>query len=195
MQRVIFIFIFLLFNSSTYADSPPCWCKFEEESANKKYVAIVDRPQKDSLIDPSESIWTLTVYERTAHGNGQVWQTKYDYSGYPGGLISDDGQTFTYVEFWYYAKSPQVDIYRQGKKINTKRLKGLNFKISEDKLVETISHHRWLWDEGNAYGYKIRNNKLHLEIRTIDGRLHYIDIVNGRFSSFDRGAANTGLPK
>jgi hypothetical protein len=181
MQRVLFILVSLLFYSSTYADSPPCWCKFEEESANKKYVAVVDRPQKDSLIEPWKSVWTLTVYERTAKGNRQLWKIKYQYTGYPGGMISDDGKTFIYVEFWYYANSSLVDIYRQGDKVNTSRLKGVNFKIPKDKLVETVSHQLWLWDEGNAYAYKTYNNQLLLELRTIDGRTHYVNISNGRF--------------
>ncbi|WP_121357770.1 hypothetical protein [Flavisolibacter nicotianae] len=195
MQRVLFILVFLLFYSATYADSPPCWCKFEEESANKKYVAIVDRPQKDSLIDPWKSVWTLTVYEKTAIGNRRLWRIKYDYTGYPGGLLSDDGQTFVYVEFWYYASSPLVDIYRQGKKVNTSALKGLNFKVPKDKLVETVSHQLWLWDEGNAYSYTTNNKRLLLEIRTIDGRKHYIDISSGRFASISQRAANTSFVK
>jgi hypothetical protein len=195
MQRVIFIFICFLFCSSAYADSPPCWCKFEEQSANKKYFAIVDRPQKDSLIDPWKSVWTLTVYERTAKGKRQLWKTKYDYTGYPGGMLSSDGQTFTYVEFWYYANSPLIDIYRQGKRVNTSGLTGLNFNIPRSKLVQTVSHQLWLWDEGNAYTYKSNNNQLLLELRTIDGRIHDIDVSNGRLSSLNGGAANTGLPK
>jgi hypothetical protein len=183
MQRILFTLVFLLFYSSAYADSPPCWCKFEEESDNKKYVAIVNRPLKDSLVDPWKSVWTLTVYEKTAKGNRQLWKIKYDYTGYPGGLLSNDGQTFVYVEFWYYADSPLVDIYRKGKKVNTSGLKGVNFKVPKDKLVETVSHHLWLWDEGNAYAYMINNKRLLLEIRTIDGRKHYIDISGGRFTS------------
>ena len=195
MQRALSILFLLLFYSSSYADSAPCWCKSEEESDNKKYVAVVDRPQKDSLKNPWKSVWTLTVYERTAVGNRQLWKITYDYTGYPGGLISDDGQTFTYVEYCYYANSPLVDIYHQGKKVNTSGLRGGSFKVPKDKLIETVSHKLWLWDEVNAYRYKSQNSLLLLEIRTIDGRMHYIDIAKGQLASINKRAANTSLPE
>lgn len=109
---------------------------------------------------------------------------KYDYSGYPGGLLSDDGTTFIYVEFWYYADTPLVDIYRQGKKINTFSLKGRSFNIPEAKLVQTVSHHLWLKEERNAYAYfQDKTNRLLIKIHTIDGRTHLIDIMKGRETS------------
>ena len=183
MQKVYFIFFLALLSSTAYADSPPCWCKFEEESTNKKYIAIVDRPEKDSMIDPWKSVWTLSVYEKTEKGNRLMWKMNYDYTGYPGGLLSDDGKVFTYVEFWFYADIPLVDIYREGKKPNTSGLKGENFNIPKEKLARTVSHQLWLWKEGDATSYIYKNNKLCLKLRSIDGRIHYIDISNGKFIS------------
>lgn len=184
MTRAFFIFLLSLFFSRSYADSPPCWCSFEEKSTNKKYIAVVNRPEKDSLVDPWNSIWTLSVYEAAGNKKRLLWKMKYDYTGYPGGLLSDDGQTFIYVEFWYYADTPLVDIYRQGKKINTFSLKGRSFNIPEEKLVQTVSHHLWLKEEGTAYSYfRDKTNRLLIKILTIDGRTHFIDIKKGRLTS------------
>ena len=181
MARTLLIFFLLLFSFKSYADSPPCWCPFEEESANKKFIAIVSSTDRDSLVDPWNSTWTITVYQKSGKEKRLLWQMKYDYTGYPGGLLSDDGQTFTYIEYWYYANSPQIDVYRKGKKVNTLALVGKNFRIAEEKLVQTVSHQLWLKEEGRAYMYyRGKDNRLLLKVYTIDGKTHFVDLHNGR---------------
>lgn len=164
-----------------YADQPPCWCAFEEKSANGKYVAVVNRPKADSLIDPWKSVWTLTVYEYVGKRKKLLWKVKYDYSGYPDGILSNDGQTFIYVEYWYYSNANMVAIYRNGKRINAPNLKGEDFKIPPHKLQQTVSHQRWLKIEGPAYNFvRTSNDKLLLRIQTIDDKIHFFDITNGK---------------
>jgi hypothetical protein len=185
MIRSLFIFLLSAIYSSSYADSPPCWCPFEDQSANKKYVAIVTRPKEDSLVDPWTSIWTLSVYERAGKHKRLLWKMTYDYTGYPHGILSNDGKTFTYIHFWYRSHTPLVHIYRQGQKINTLGLIGRNFRIPIHKLQPTSSHHLWLALEKAPYHYYTDNNHLFVKINTIDGKSHYIDTLTGQSVPLD----------
>jgi hypothetical protein len=77
-----------------------------------------------------------------------------------------------------------VDIYRSGIKINTISLEGRGFNIPEEKLIQTVSHHLWLKEEGTAYAYfQDKSNHPFIKLQTIDGRTHLIDIRKGRVTS------------
>lgn len=124
MKKTIFLLFTLLSSLVCFADEPPCWCAFEKKSANGKYVAVVNRPQADSLIDPWKSEWTLSVYEYVGKRKKLLWKVKYE---------------------------------------------------------QTVSHQLWLKIEGPTYNFvRASNDKLLLKIQTIDDKIHYIDISNGK---------------
>jgi hypothetical protein len=182
VKSLIAIFVFMLSALFSHADSPPCWCAFETESSNKQYVAVVTRPLKDSLVEPWNSEWTLSIFQKEGDSRMLLWETKYAYTGYPDGALSDDGNTFIYVEYWFYPDAPLLQIYNRGKRINTKALKGTDFKISKSKLVETVSHFVWLYEDGNAYSFKKNiQGGFYFQIRTVDGKMHYVNIYKGEF--------------
>lgn len=184
-KSVILILFFLSLTKFSLADQPPCWCKFEIKSKNEKFIAVVERLHEDSLKQPRLSKWTLTVYAINKKVKKLLWATSYDYSGYTDGQLSDDGKYFVYVEYWYYAQSPLVKIYKSGEHINSDSLTGLNFKIPSDKLGETVSH--WLWlSDANSIGFqKNSTGNFIYSIRTIDGKIHFIDIDKATFMNTD----------
>ncbi len=135
---------------------------------------------EDSLKEPWEARWTLTVYDNS-NTEKPIWTTFYEYSGYEGGDLSDDGKYFVYLEFWYYKDYPLLKIYNNGTAINTNSLKGSNFKISPKKLVNTVSHTLWLSDT-NENGFIITSDKqISYMVTTIDKKKHFINLDKGTY--------------
>ncbi len=89
---LISIVLSLLFFQAS-ADMPPPYKSYQIQSKNKKFVAkIVNTTPKKSVY---ESVWQLEIY----NGVKKLWTKKFSYSGYKGGLLTDDGRTFIYQGF------------------------------------------------------------------------------------------------
>lgn len=160
------------------ADEPPCWCNFKIESANKQFCAVVNKAEKDSLKEPWSSEWTLSVYHVINGNKKLLWKTVYNYSGYSDGYLSDDGNYFVYVEYWYYADAQAIKIYKNGTAVNTASLKCSAFKVPFSKLAKTVSHWLWLADDFGAFQSIPNSDKCFL-IKTRDGNNHLVDLDKG----------------
>jgi hypothetical protein len=179
--RVSFVLIAsILFYSAAAADEGPTWQEYGIKSANGKYSVSVINTEKESGGYPWENIFRISVYD-ISEPKIELWSCDFDYNGYPGGLLSDDASTFVYVDYWYYADSPAVFIYRNGSKVGS--LAGGAFNILADKLISTASHQLWLKDDGRCLFKQEPGKPLLLELTTIDGVKHVIDTTTAKLSN------------
>ncbi len=169
-------FIFLLLPVLLFADSPPSWSEFSVFSRGKKYRADVKSVSSDKKT--KERKWTLSVSD--AGKKKELWRSEFEYRfGYPGGILSADGKTFIMTEVWYYPDSVLVDIYREGKKLDTGHLTGNSFQIPQESLKRTASHFLW-FDQNRHYRFEKRNGRDFFVLIPFDGREHWIDLSTGK---------------
>jgi len=165
MNKLLFLLLGL--SALSLADQPPDWDEFVVQSQNKKWSAAA-YPEGVSK-EPWRDSWVLNVYEgfylsRPAPNVKPVWTTKYNPSGYSGGYLSNDGSTFSYVEFWYYPSNPVLRIYLA--ECNIKK-NGSFFAIGNEPQ-KTASHQLWLKGSGNVK-YSSSEGKLYLQLETVKG--------------------------
>lgn len=164
-----------------WADMPPPWTEFEVRSPNGHYLAEVRA--KEAREGTPRWAWSyrLSVFDVRQDARQPRWSCDYKYDGYSGGVLSDDGSTFVYVNFWYEPDGPVVSIYRNGKKAGV--VFGREFNIRNADLKSTISHQVWLNESGSPHVRFIQTGPqaLALEITTIDHQTHLIDVESGKF--------------
>ena len=164
----------------TFADMPPPWNEFEIGSAGGKYKAVVSVKAKIEGAAPGDLDYKISVFEIGEDVETALWSCDFDYDGYSGGMLSEDGSTFVCVNFWYYENQPVVSIYRNGEKTGT--IKGKDFFIYPARLVQTVSHQLWLNESGdNSRFVTTQSAPIALEITTIDRKKHIIDLESGKF--------------
>lgn len=83
------------------------------------------------------------------------WERSVKSSGYEIGIITDDGENFVIIEFWYYEDGNVVTVYN--KDSNDFFIKGSEFKIQKKYLEHTISHKLWIEN------YEIDKNEIIIE--------------------------------
>jgi len=162
--------VFLTFSRFAFCDEPPSWKDFEVKSANGDFIAKV-------AASPGTRNYRLSVY--AAGDTGVMWSCGYDYDGYPGGLLSDDGIVFVSINTWYKDNAPVVTVYHNGRK--TAALRGADFHVERSALKQTASHQLWLKGDGEAYRFsRDSGGRLMVEIVTIDGKKHAITAETGK---------------
>ncbi|HMV80709.1 MAG TPA: hypothetical protein PK453_11690 [Leptospiraceae bacterium] len=159
-----------------YADSPPSWSEFSVFSKGKKYRADVKSVSNEK--NPRDRKWKLSVFD--SGKKKPLWSSDFDFRfGYPGGILSADGKTFIMTEVWYHSDSVLVDIYREGKKLDTDHLTGKSFQISQEYLKRTASHFLW-FEENRHYRFEKRSGRDFFVLIPFDGREHWIDLSTGK---------------
>lgn len=171
MKTLLVLIIF--FSFEVVADEPPCWCNFVIKSPNNKYYAQITLDKKESIQNSIKNKWIITVYKVKIKDTIKHWETEYKYDGYVGGVLSNDGNVFAYVNFWYYNNQSVVSIYKKGKL--AKQIKGYEFNIIENKMRKTVSHRLWLNSEKEHYGFIKDTSQVILFINTIDNKTHSIN--------------------
>jgi len=168
--------VFLFIATCALADEPPSWSDFEVVSGNGDYVAKITANDSGGH--------TLSVYYRDR--GVLYWSDDYVYDGYTWGILSSDGSTFAYVNFWFYDDEPVVYMYREGKVRG--HIEGGRFGIPRSRLKDTVSHRLWLCEEcpeHYRFTYPRGGNPI-LEVETIDGRRHRLVLGgDGRISIGD----------
>ncbi len=166
----------LVMASMSLADTPPAWTGFQIQSANGRFTAEI------TMASPESGKYELTVYDTGSGAKQEIWSTDYQYDGYPGGTVTDDGSTFVYVNTWYSEDTPLVTIYSQGRP-SPVRLWSRDFQINPNAIQKTVSHQLWLAD-GIPYQLKNANHSgWELELNTRDGKKHIVDLTSGRIIS------------
>ena len=162
-----YLFLIVLFHNFCYADEPPSWEPYKVVSENREYFCWVDFNDNDTSKYEWERKWILKVYNKDST---LFWERDYQPSGYSGGILSNDGRKFIYIEYWY---SPNYAIEITKQDGNDIRIAGKDFNIKEHYLQETESHRLWL----DYDLYYLKNNKL--VVSTIDGNVWEIDTETG----------------
>ncbi|MEQ3725625.1 hypothetical protein [Alcanivorax sp.] len=162
-----FLYLLLSLSAISFADQPPDWSEFSVQSENKQWSAIVH--PKGNAQERREDEWVLKIYKGfylspPAPNVQPAWTTEYKPSGYSGGYLSNDGSTFSYVDFWYYPDSPVLRMYRTECNI---QINGASFNVGSD-LQQTVSHQLWLKGAGSVE-YIRSEGKLYLQIETVNG--------------------------
>ena len=112
MNRYFFACSLIVLSSNAWADQPPSWQPFSVKSENAKFVATVAPQDEEKPALPWESAYRIEV--RSVEGDQPgpaVWSRRYAFSGYEGGLLSNDGAFFVYVDYWYRHSAAAVVIY------------------------------------------------------------------------------------
>jgi hypothetical protein len=171
------VVVILLLPNLLLADQPPSWEDFEIKSSNGRYLAEVKALEGQDRIERHKRKYRLRVYDVSGAAKKELWASEYAYDGYPEGMLSDDGSTFVYVSFWFYAKHPVVSIYRMD---TVKLIQAKEFGIDEAKLRKSASHLIWLNDDPYIKEFTLtESNNLGLKIHTVDNKIRIIDVESG----------------
>ncbi len=164
----------LLVVGLAFADEPPSWHPFTVTSENGKSQA--------SVAPVTDTTYQLKV-ERMGRKNllngTQVWKTKwkrtYEYDGYTGGLVTNSGRYFVYVDEWYSEEKGIVFVYSCKK--NILKYKGDVFVKDKAILEKGASHFLWLSREKRPK-IKYDHGQEILVITTLDEKEH--EVVLGK---------------
>ena len=139
LLTILFIIGFYLFAA---ADEPPCWCELSIKSNNGLFRADIKFDTADSLKEPWERKWTITVFKIYPDTN-LSWSSEFYNDGYGGGTLSDDGQIYVYINFWLDMEDPpnQVAIYTKEK---TTKFSGEALRLIAKNYSHTESHQTWV---------------------------------------------------
>jgi hypothetical protein len=146
------------------ADSPPPWFTFSVESPNARYVATVEISDKLGKTDPWDWRYKLKIARKGKAEDQKLWEADYRYSGYPGSLLSNDGEYFAYVDFWYYHDHAVVRLYHRNQYW---AISGQQLRIDPETLQNTVSHQ--LWRKGSSYFVEEGGKTVALVIGTVQG--------------------------
>jgi len=167
MTKYLLIIWLVFYNIDlSFGDEPPSWRPYKVFSQNKKYFCWIDYNIKDTSKSLRDIKWRLSVY---SNDSILIWYKDYKPTGYPDGLLSDDGNKFVYVEFWYFHDANLVKVTRKDQPDIS--LIGQDFHIPGIFLQQTVSHKLWLEK------YDLKNDRL--TILTRDGRIWLINLQNG----------------
>ena len=158
-RHLLLAVIFSLTFNLSFADRPPSWLPYRILSANNEYFGWVNYSETDTLKDPWDRDWNLKVYSQDSL---LVWKTSYHPSGYPSGILSNDGEKMIYIDNWYY-DGIVIRIKRRNKP--DLNFAGKSFNIPSNFLEQTVSHQLWLKDtelDGNVLKIVTRANDVWL---------------------------------
>ncbi|WP_157953846.1 hypothetical protein [Microbulbifer sp. A4B17] len=166
-MKIFILFIALILSIKVSADQPPDWQDYIVTSENRKWTALISRDHITQ--DPWTDNWMLSVYEGFKYPFPRpdfvpVWSRAYDHHGYSEGILSDDGEIFVYVEFWYRENYPVVKISKKDCAISKN---GSFFNIGEH-LEKSISHQLWL-NRGGKIEFLSINSKPYIKVQTLAG--------------------------
>lgn len=177
MKLFLTLLLFLFSTQLAFSDTPPQWrANFSIKSENAKYEAEVEAADESKASYPQLKKYILTVFEIKEGQRLPLWSSDYKYDGYSDGVLSNDGLTFVYVNFWYYSELPVVTIYHKGTK---REILGKDFEIQPAKIKQTVSHQLWLKEDGKQYRFVSNDSLMML---TIDNNQYLIDVTTGKIS-------------
>lgn len=142
MKRCILTFTLLFAGHSAQADQPPSWTEFSVKSENMKAKASIAIYNRKVDLRPWEQTYRIKVEKKSGNGRSlKIWEAPYFYRGYAEGVLSDDGEYFAYVDFWYQHEHPAIEIYHHGAYCY---FTGQQLGLDSTRLQKTISHQLWL---------------------------------------------------
>lgn len=152
------------------ADEPPSWSPYKKISKSNNFFCWIDYADRDTQKFPWERKWKLKIFKKDST---LIWQRDFQPSGYTNGILSNDGNSFIIIEYWYSEKGSVVEVFNRN--LKDYFIKGEEFKISTIFLNTTVSHQLWLEN------YKYEGDKI--LIKTNDKNIWEIDLVNRKLKA------------
>lgn len=165
MRKYLFLTCLVINVSLCFADEPPSWTPYRIVSENEEFFCWIDFADNKTSLPSQKRKWALKVY---SSDSTLIWKRNFHPSGYSEGSLTNDGNSFVYVDFWYYKNEYVVKIFKRS--LNDHFIKGKDFSISPDALEKTVSHRLW------RKKYKLEDNKIIIE--TIDNNVWEVDLIN-----------------
>lgn len=170
MIKNLLLLTFLVFTiPNCFADEPPSWSPYIKVSENKNYFCLVSFADKDFLKEPWERKWEIGVFNKDSI---LIWKKPIQPTGYEEGSITNDGNAFVIVDFWYSDEGNIVRIHYRNS--DDFFIKGKEFNVPNLFLEKTVSHR--LWREN----YEIKDDKIIIE--TNDKNIWEVDLTNKKLT-------------
>jgi hypothetical protein len=165
MRRYLSALVIVAVSGSAGADEPPSWSEFSIKSANSRFEAAITVLDHGNRSRPWENQYRIRVQSTGRNGSyRQIWEGPYDYDGYAGGLLSNDGAYFVYVDYWYRHMGPAVRIYRYGALCF---FTGQQLGMKDEGLQKTVSHRLWL--SGQPKFVELQGRSVAVLVPTVQG--------------------------
>lgn len=151
MKKLLLSCLLIINTGFVLADEPPDWQAFLIHSANNQWVAYVapGNESENNSKEPWKDKWQLQVFNNLrgfpVDEEKAVWSAEFQPTGYPEGLLSDDGQVFAQISFWYQHKFPLITIYRK----ECKQEYYANKLALPKNMPASTSHQIWLDQKKN----------------------------------------------
>jgi hypothetical protein len=174
MRRYVSALLIAAACCSARADSPPGWPEFSVMSENARFRASIALADDKSDAPKWERKYRIEV-QATDRNAPQAtgWSAPYRHDGYGGGILSNDGEYFVYVDFWYRHDSAAVKIYRRAAYCS---FRGQQLGIEPQGLRQTVSHRVWL--SGSPSFVDVAGRAVAVLIPTVQGERR-IDLKSG----------------
>lgn len=169
IKKLFFLSFFSLIFSNCFADEPPSWSPYFKVSENKNFFCLISFADKDSIKEPWERKWEIGIFGKDSV---LIWKKPIRPTGYEEGSLSNDGEFFVIVDFWYSERGNVVKIINQDS--DDFLIKGKEFNVPTLFLEKTISHR--LWREN----YEIKEDKIIIE--TNDKNIWEVDLTNKKLT-------------
>jgi len=170
IKKVIILVLLCLSLLHTAWAKPPRLSGFQNESANKKFIAKIYANDKkdDDQLKQNESKFKVAVYKK--ENNSLLWKCDYQHTGYSNGILSDDGSTFVTICYRYSDDRPIVFVYQNGGL--KKKITGKELPVNKSKLVPTSDGFMWRSENPCDFtAFHRDGSKFLLKINTVDGQI------------------------
>ncbi len=159
---------------SARADEPPYWGEFSTFSNDSMYRADITFRKQDSLLKPGIRDWKIQVY-KLKPDTIEMWKTKFNHDGYGGGILTDDGLRYVYVNDWLTIDyKNQIILYSAD---TIFMYSGKDLGIDTYEYPHTESHQEWLKK------YYFDQDSSNLVLNTLDLKQISINFITGKIKS------------
>lgn len=174
----IFMSLVLCVLGGVHAQNSEVSGDFSVFSANGRYTAV----GQITLGADGTGNCNVRVYEMGRVRGQPLWAYEYTVEGEFDPIISDDGSTYVSVCVLYSENKPLVEIFHEGSM--TAALTAKDLEIDPARLQQSGPFVLWLSKKKPRYRFlRTKQVPVVLEVLTIDGKRHRIDVSTGGIAS------------
>lgn len=159
--------ILLMTSRISQADAPPRWEPFLVHSSSNQWSAYIYSDKRSQ--EPWKDKWQLQIFNKYLSeypdtDDVPFWSINIQYYGDSLGLLSDDGQVYVQLGYWYQHRYPLITVYRQ----DCRREYYADLLILPKNMP--VAGSRQIWLDQNAKPQLIKNqDSLDLKVFTLSG--------------------------
>lgn len=159
-------------------DKTPSWEEYSVKSTNGVYIADIRAEDKRKSDKPWEWEYSVTIRSLTNRTGSVLWKSPYRHRGYSEGELTDDGEVFVYVEQWYLADYPVIQIYKRGTSLPME-FRGKDLPVEREKVRRPGTHYLWLDDEGPSVCFEKKDGIWYVIVQVVGEKTVRINTGNG----------------